>query len=240
MVSTFVSKASKRYRYYMTSPAHLRKKPPMRVPAFDLEQLVIDRIDAWLMEVETFSHDVTLSEASARLKYAEDRRAILCGVDKFASFKLFRELVSQVCLGAEDLTVDVALCGSSSNGDFKVSSTLTSKVAKVRVGKETKLIVGIGDEAPARHDPKLINAVVTAYRARKLLESGRSIPEIGGELKVSIIQASRLVRLGYFAPQITSAILSGQQPLGLSKSMLTLAVDMPLDWGAQCKTLNVI
>lgn len=238
MVSTFVSKASKRYRYYMTSSAHLRGKPPIRVPAFDLEQIVIDRIDAWLMEVETFSHDIALSEASMRLKYASDRRAVLCGTDKFASFNLFRELVSHIRLGAEDLEIDVALCGSSSNGDFKVASTLTSKVAKVRVGKETKLIVGTGDEAPARHDPKLINVVVKAHRARKLLEGGRSIPEIGGDLNVSIIQASRLVRLGYFAPQITSAILDGHQPLGLSKSMLTLGTNMPLDWNKQCRMLN--
>jgi site-specific DNA recombinase len=238
MTPTFVSKASKRYRYYMTSPAYLRGKPPTRVPAFDVEQIIVDRVDAWLMDIGALSRDVSLSEANARFQHARTLRAVLCGRDKFASFNLFRELVTRVRLGPDEVEVDVKMAQSLSSPHLELSATLTSTVAKVRVGKETKLIVGAGNTAPPRHDPKLINVIVKAYRARKLLEDGRTMLEIAGVLKVSQIQAARLVRLSYFAPQISLAILNGHQPLGLTGSMLTLAVEMPLDWEGQCRILN--
>lgn len=238
MSPTFVTKATKRYRYYITTPAHLRGRPPTRLPAFDLEQVIIDRVDAWLMDIEAFSEGASITEVSARLKFARDRRMILCGTDKTASFNLFRELVTRVRVGIDQLEVDVTLNAGPGPFSFEIRTTLTSRVAKVRVGKETKFVIGPGNTAPPRHDPKLINVVVNAHRARKLLESGHTIPEIGAALKVSHIQAARLVRLSYFAPQITLAILNGHQPLGLTKSMLTLAAEMPFEWASQCKVLN--
>ena len=73
-----------------------------------------------------------------------------------------------------------------------------------------------------------------------MLEGGQTLADIGTTMKVSLIQAARFVRLSYFAPQITLAILNGQQPLGLTKSMLTLAAEMPLGWAAQCAVLNFV
>ncbi len=59
-------------------------------------------------------------------------------------------------------------------------------------------------------------------------------------LSVSKIQAARLVRMSYLAPQVTMTIVDGWQPLGPATSTLTLSASMSLDWKRNRQLLNCV
>jgi site-specific DNA recombinase len=68
--------------------------------------------------------------------------------------------------------------------------------------------------APHRSDPILIRAIVRAYRFNEKPVQGR-VRKFGdltrGE-KLHRFYLTQLLRLAYFAPDITAAILDGKQP----------------------------
>ena len=49
---------------------------------------------------------------------------------------------------------------------------------------------------------------------------------------------SQILRLAYLAPDITTAILEGRQPLGLTATMLIEHPALPLSWQAQRAALG--
>ncbi|MFD2252740.1 hypothetical protein FHS82_004202 [Pseudochelatococcus lubricantis] len=61
---------------------------------------------------------------------------------------------------------------------------------------------------------------------------GTSITELAQANGVTPSYFTRIVRLGFLAPDITSAILDGQQPIELSAKQLSLT-SLPKDWSEQ-------
>ncbi len=55
---------------------------------------------------------------------------------------------------------------------------------------------------------------------------------------VSPSYATRVLRLVYLAPDIVTAIIDGQQPLGLTANTLMKDTRLPLEWPAQRKRLG--
>lgn len=51
---------------------------------------------------------------------------------------------------------------------------------------------------------------------------------------------SRIVRLAYLAPDITTAILDGRQPATLSATRLAEAWALPITWAAQRRALGFV
>ncbi len=50
---------------------------------------------------------------------------------------------------------------------------------------------------------------------------------------------SQLLRRAYLAPDITTAILDGRQPAGLTTTTLIERADLPMSWREQRRTLGV-
>jgi hypothetical protein len=49
---------------------------------------------------------------------------------------------------------------------------------------------------------------------------------------------SQLLRLAYLDPDITTAILDGHQPAGLTATQLIERADLPMSWPEQRRTLG--
>jgi site-specific DNA recombinase len=86
----------------------------------------------------------------------------------------------------------------------------------------------------------LIKAIVNAYRFNEsLLRGGASkFADPAKSEKLHRSYYSQVLRLAYLAPDITTAILEGQQPLGLTAKMLIEHPHLPLSWQAQRAALG--
>ena len=111
---------------------------------------------------------------------------------------------------------------------------------KRRAGrKEVILSDAFSDGAIERmpHQEALVVALVRAHRWQKLLDDGkfRSVSDLARDIGLDVSFAARLLRLTLLAPDIVEAILLGEEPNGLSLTMLTKK--MPVIWDDQTQIL---
>lgn len=84
-----------------------------------------------------------------------------------------------------------------------------------------------------RTDNTIVKALVRAHRWRSLLESNRfaSVRELAKAEKINESYLCRVLRLTLLSPDLTEAILNGQQPEGLD--LARLLKSLPVEWDKQ-------
>ncbi len=85
----------------------------------------------------------------------------------------------------------------------------------------------------------LVIAIARAHRWQRLLDEGKfqSISDIAREIGLDVSFAARLMRLTLLAPDIIESILMGDEPSGLSLTILTKM--LPPEWGRQRHELGM-
>jgi len=88
------------------------------------------------------------------------------------------------------------------------------------------------------HQEALVIAIARAHRWQKLLDDGKfeSVSDLAREIGLDVSFAARLLRLTLLAPDIVEAILMGEEPSGLSLTMLTKV--LPATWSDQRRELG--
>jgi hypothetical protein len=73
------------------------------------------------------------------------------------------------------------------------------------------------------HQEALVIALARVHKWQKLLDEGKfaSISDLAREIGLDVSFAARLMRITLLAPDIVEAILTGEEPSGLSLTMLT-------------------
>ena len=91
--------------------------------------------------------------------------------------------------------------------------------------------------APIKSPTPLALALARAFRWQKMIETGQaeSNSDLARKLKLDQSYIARIIRLTSLAPDIVEAILTGQEPDGLS--LRSLRRDVPLSWEAQRESL---
>ena len=86
---------------------------------------------------------------------------------------------------------------------------------------------------PPTADPVLVKALVRAFRWKRMIDEGRygSVRELADGVGVKPSYAAGMLRLTLLAPDIVAAIMDGQQPGGMSLSLLM--GELPSGWGQQ-------
>ena len=86
----------------------------------------------------------------------------------------------------------------------------------------------------------LIRLVTRAHRFHDLLvkHKGGKFGDLAKSEKLNRSYFSQLLRLAYLAPDITTAILDGHQPTGLTATQLIERADLPMSWREQRRTLG--
>jgi hypothetical protein len=83
--------------------------------------------------------------------------------------------------------------------------------------------------------------IASAYAARQAIEASsddvNSVARAQGRDKDYF---ARLVRLGYLAPDIITAILDGRQPAALTRQRLARLSKLPMAWSAQRHLLGFV
>jgi site-specific DNA recombinase len=259
-------KKSTRYRYYISRTlltGTVTDNPDgQRVPAPNLEALIIDRVRSLianpieLLSAVPQSHVDTptqrrLRDAASELSQRWEK------LSTESLHNLLRGILVRVQVHAERIALDVdaatliATLLESDEGDFATTApaandgeerhliALSIPASLKRTGIEMKFIVP-GAENREPPNASLVRLVLRAQALGKRLfeSSATSLDDIAREDKMNPSYASRLVRLTFLAPDITAAILAGQQPAELSATKLMTDTRLPLDWREQRTVLG--
>jgi hypothetical protein len=259
MTPTHAVKKGRRYRYYVTTQLISGTRSDYangrRIPAGDIEVLVLDRLRAFLGSDRDLGEALSCFDldASAVRSAMMKARQLVEGWASLPPIKL-RELVRTV---VETITVDdetvvtllkpaavaTMLLGDTRNvPEARQSGAVELRIdAKLcRVGKGIRLVVGGGlAEMP---DVQMVNLLRDAHATRYALLSGRdeTIDAMSQRLGINRDILSAQMRLTYLAPDIVRALVLGQPAEGLTPAgLLSRCKDLPHDWESQRAVLAI-
>ncbi|MGH7881033.1 MAG: recombinase family protein, partial [Candidatus Binataceae bacterium] len=241
LTPTHAVKKGKRYRYYVSTAlitgSHSEHPKGWRIPAGDIERLVLDRLRA------LFASGGEVSEAVAPLGLdAATQGAVLDRSAKLAkrwatlaSLELRERvlsLVRQIQIGDAQISVwlnRTAIVSSvmpdTAPGAKDCMPAVEPLVLSItaslrRAGKGVPLVIGNG--AAKAIDDGLASLIARAIASRNMFLTGRddSIDAMAFRLGVRRDYLAVLVRLSYLSPEIVPAILVGQQPVELTPARL--------------------
>jgi len=219
MSPSHANKGSRRYRYYQTRLGPGEKALVWRLPAGEIERLVIasvvDHLRKQKPDHNTYPSARELGDALA------DRRDLAERLPQLPTAEQRRALVAlQVRIDLQEAAIAIGI------GTDKI--TLASKL--VKRGNDVRLI--IAEHRTASPDPILCKLVAQGFAARDYLMTGTLHPCIR---EYSPRYLKGLARISWLAPDMISAILDGSQPLQLTGRRLIRANAIPLDWPSQRK-----
>lgn len=109
-----------------------------------------------------------------------------------------------------------------------------------RRGRETRIILQSGQTRRRPADQSLVTLIARGYAWRHQVATGdvKSMLDIAKREKVTDSYVSRIVTLGFLAPDIITAILDGSAPAELTGNRLQALHDLPLDWPSQRQILG--
>jgi site-specific DNA recombinase len=260
MTPTHAVKRGKRYRYYVScsliTGIRSATSSGQRVPAGDIEGLVLDRIRSLL------ASQVEVSDALASIVLdAPTQRAVLARATQLSAQwatlpsieqrRIVRCVVARVQIEGDEILLHLkpgAILSSLTDKELTaqrlphvqealIALSIPAKLR--RVGKEIRLAIGNGTRDG--RDTRLVGLLRDAFTTREalLLGGDDSIDAMASRLGVARSQLSSLFRLSYLSPRIVRAILEGQQPEDLTSTRLvSMAKDLPHEWQQQWQDLG--
>jgi site-specific DNA recombinase len=262
MTPTHAVKSGKRYRYYVSRPLITGARADaagLRIPAAEIEQIVTNRIRRLLSEPASVFEIVEAKISEPMLQQTLIARAAeLAG--QFAQVLPLRmriillALVHRVDVHADEVIIhfrprrlaallnDRPTPTSREPVDDEPTLPLSHPVHLRRAGKEVRMVIDQTDPfaPPAKPDRALIRLIVRAHRFHDMLikQKGGKFGDLAKREKLNRSYFSELLRLAYLAPDITTTILDGHQPAGLTATTLIERTDLPMSWREQRRTLG--
>jgi len=264
LTPTHAVKKGTRYRYYVSksliTEAAKDHSQGRRIPAGNLETLVIDRLRSLLADegaVLTVITDVEPNGAQQKRLIGRGRqiseelptlapdivRSILLTlvnrVDikaEHVEIRVYQQRLHDL-LQAQSIEPPLPARAPAGTGDIL---KLKVKARLQRVGREMKLVVHNAEDRTIA-DPGLLRIVARAhdFQERLMQDPDLTVPAIASQERLTIGYLSRLLRLPSLAPDIVTAIINGKHPPELSAKRLTrLALKLPTDWADQRKLLG--
>ncbi len=247
MTPTHAKKRAKRYRYYVSASLldrnHSRAQKGMRIPAGDIEALVLDRLRVLFSSRIDVSETLTPLDLDAYALDAALRKALKLSERWLAMppvelKSLVQEIVDRITVAADRIEIRLSrakIAAALQVGERgqrpDLDPVVLSIEAKVRrAGKGKRLVIENGAEAEV--NAGLVEMIKEAFAIRNQLLSGShdSIEAMSGRLGMNKGRLTSLVRLSYLAPDIVRAFLAGRQPIALTlTALLRLSKDLPDD-----------
>jgi site-specific DNA recombinase len=249
-------KSGRRYRYYFltkTDPNSDRQSNTLRLPAYDIERLVYDRLQSFLQSTNELMRGLTLPEDNPGIT-----QQLITGAKKLAKElstaapakvrDFVRKVVRRVVVQADNMEMQTsrselrasiaeipadgvlrASCHQESRMDDLICLTVEARLR--RCGKEMRLVVSPDYSRPEVLTP-ILKAVARAHKWREGVLAGDS-PNRNLSAKRLNVKAEyfrRILGCAFLAPDILEAILEGSHPSNLTVKKLHY---LPLDWAEQ-------
>ncbi|MFG1351361.1 recombinase family protein [Xanthobacter autotrophicus] len=231
-----------------------RRSAARRIPATDLEAIVEGRITALFTDASAIDTIV-----APRARDVEERRGLvartgdlahrwpgLSPTEKIANLqRLVQEIVVTsdavaITLRSEAILAMLRGEADSQRDDDGETLTLAVPATLKRVGMEMRHLIDAPQAQQNRKpDHSLLRLIARAQKFRDLIlqGDGASITDLAAASSVTPSYFTRVVRLGFLAPEVIAAILDGRQPIELSALKLSLA-SLPKDWSEQHRELG--
>ena len=262
MTPSHAVKNGKRYRYYVTralTTQHREAVPDgRRVPAGDIEQIVVSRLRAFLSSAAEI-HEAVAPQAKSAIEQQRliARAAALSGQwpeqTPAQTRRLLSALVIRIDLHPDKVEIHLlperlgtlltgdasALSPASVAAEDAPTLTLCAPARLRRAGMEMTMLIDAKQARKGKPDPSLVKLIVKAERLKEhFIRGGDRMDAIAASAGVSRAYFTRLVKLSFLAPDITKAILEGRHPPDLTASRLINHARLPLDWKAQRTALG--
>jgi site-specific DNA recombinase len=230
MTPSHAVKPAKRYRYYMMRDRQPGTPAVWRVPAHDLEQLVVARLCRHLVEEREVDGNSSLGAHDDAGSENASRASSLMKGSEIERTDSIQALVQRIDVRRDcvELTLQPA--------DDKPTQVLTAAAALIRSGRQTRLVPpGVQTTNTQVPDEGLIRLVAYAHAARLAITDAGDQPvdAIAEKHGFTPHYFAQLVRLGGLAPDIVTAILEGRQPASLTRTRLAQTKALPLSWNEQ-------
>ena len=247
LTPSHTSRGPRRFRYYVGKKHGADQKRQFRVPAGEIERVVISRIAEWLNDrhavegafaphaIDAITIDAVLMTAAQCARELSDSKPSRCR-------ELLVALVDRIEIDEQAVLIELK---PHALHELAGLQALTEKIEQIRLeigcqlvrrSKEVRLSVEPRACSPEAHaDPSLVKLIVKAHAARQALLSagGRSLADVSKAEGYEPHYFAVLVKLSYLAPDITAAILVGRQPARLNRQALARIRKLPIDWTEQ-------
>jgi site-specific DNA recombinase len=256
------TKNAKRYRYY-TSQAVIRNGPALdggitRIPANDIEQLVIRRLCSFLRSSREVQQSVCVANEPASIQRtliesavkqaamlskapATEVRSFLCAtvlkislLESDVAIRLTKRKLRAVLLAEPENISSLAAPNPPPESD-RDEIVLSVAATLKRLGGAVRIIISPDDavDTPSVVNHVLVKALARAQRWYKALAAGEieSLQALAKVTKLNERYVSRVLRCAFLAPDIVQKVLEGTQPQSLTLD--SLLRDIPVGWDQQ-------
>jgi DNA invertase Pin-like site-specific DNA recombinase len=258
-------KKGTRYRYYVsrsliigTAKDQLKGR---RIPAANLESLVINRLRAFLTDQGAILDAIREEHGDGAGQNRLIRRAgqIAEELGTLAPDQIramLMALLSRVDIRPDRVEINIRRCylielldaqsinpttqGGKSDKKSEDVLALLVRARLQRVGREMRMLIENTDDQTTA-DPGLLRIVARAHDIQERLTQNTdlTVHVIASQERVSANYVYRLLRLPTLAPDIISAIVNGKNPPQLTaKKLMRLTPQIPVDWTEQRKLLG--
>ena len=243
LICVHTAKGAQRYRYYVrkADPADsaVSLSPALRIPAREIEQVVRQELDALLGDPLSLAQRCGLEVAPDQLSEAARQCALLREGLRASAVETIGLLVAQIRVHPDRLAIELQLAALAQRLGLScrsASPTCAYEVALrlTRTGRAVRLIEGSGALATGAADPALARLVARAHCWWRTLAQGeQDIATLSVQEGVTASYMTRVVRLAFLAPEVTSAALAGTLRAGIDAQALLATGAIPAEWKAQ-------
>jgi len=241
---------NRRYRYYVSKHLHLgeRDRGGMRIPALELEQVVMSRL------IEMLDNPISASEGNYAIGAIVTNGAVHRSQELAATLRsrridhhrpLVRSLIKTVIVSETTLSIQVdwrALCSllkiaADPCDEDIVTIETTARVA--RSGRVLRMIQSDSSLIRPTVDLTLVRLIVKArdWWQRLQQERGLMVSTIAKQEGVNHSYVTRVLRLAFLSPHIVQAIISCRQPVWMDSGGLCAPDAIASDWEKQRQRL---
>ena len=257
LIPSHSQKKATRFRYYISEPliSSIREHAPegLRIPAQELETLVIDALRDWLKDSVAVLDALNHPEPGSIQAILAQAHHLADGLGKEGKdrYPLIHRLIGQVVVAPEWVTIALnidELLANERDSTIESKSAypavmLTIPMQMKRCGFAMRLLIQGPHQARQQlRDARLINLIAKAYDWLERLTSGKakSVGEIAAAESVTSSYVTRVIYHAFFAPDIVRAIMDGNQPPSLTLESLKRHLPLPVDWEEQRKLFGFI
>jgi DNA invertase Pin-like site-specific DNA recombinase len=241
---------NRRYRYYVSKHLHLgeRDRDGMRIPALELEQVVMSRL------IELLDNPIAASEGNYAIGAIVANGAVQRSQELAAALRsrridhhrpLVRSLIKKVIVSETALSIRVdwrELCRllkiapDPSDEDIL---TIDTSARLSRSGRVLRMIQSDSSLIRPTVDLTLVRLIVKArdWWQRLQQERGLMVSTIAEQEGVNHSYVTRVLRLAFLSPHIVQAIINCRQPVWMDSGALCAPDAIAPDWEQQKQRL---
>jgi DNA invertase Pin-like site-specific DNA recombinase len=241
LIPVHATKGATRYRYYVSQRAHHAGADGLRIPARELEALVIERVVAALAD------SAALAGWGFELRPSDYARISERGPDSTNQRGnprgWTRAVVEQVRIERDRIAIDLSAAAIAAHlgigtPDATAALTLDCDARLTRSGRVMKLVERDGRAVVGTPDPALIRLMAKAHRWwRDLGTSGLDVKSFARREGINPAYLSRVLRLVFLSPKVTEGILTGTAKGAGGTGVMTLRGAFPVEWHEQERML---